>query len=59
MVYHKMPPELWMIVGEMLNRGIAERQDGSIDLVILHPVRYEIIIDCEGNITDIRECIIQ
>ena len=55
-----MPPELWIIVGEYLNRGIAEVPEiCSIDLIVLHPVRYEIMIDREGNITDIRECAVQ
>ena len=57
MIFQKLPPELWGLVEEFLNRTINEFED-SIELKFKHPIRYEIIFDRNGNIRDIRECFI-
>ena len=46
-----LPPEIWQIIAEILNRNITQVGD-SIELTLPHPVRYELIIDKEGNIVD-------
>ena len=50
-----LPPELWKIIEDILNRTIHECGD-SIELKFKHPIRYEIIFDRNGMIRDIREC---
>ena len=57
MIHHLLPIELWGIIAGLLNRVIVPKDD-SIELRLPHPVRYELIIDKEGRITDIRECTI-
>ena len=57
MIHHLLSVELWNIIAKMLNRIIVPKGD-SIDVILPHPVRYELIIDKEGRIVDIRECIL-
>ena len=55
MIYELLPPELWVLIGKLMNRLVVETED-SIELKLPHPVRYEIIFDRYGRIRDIREC---
>lgn len=57
MVYEMLPPELWRLIGEIMNR-IIEPVGDSIDLILPHPMRYEIIFNEHGQIREIRECAI-
>lgn len=57
MIHHLLPVELWNIIAGMLNRLILPKDD-SIELKLPHPVRYELIIDDDGRILDIRECVV-
>ena len=55
-LYHRLPPELWKVLGEFLNRNIVPTAEDSIVLVRPHPSYYEIMMDAEGNITEIKTC---
>ena len=57
MIFEKLPPEIWKIIEEILNRTINECGD-SIELKFKHPIRYEILFNRDGTIRDIRECFI-
>ena len=55
MVYDLLPPELWRLIGEIMNRVIEPTED-SIKVTLPHPMRYEIIFNERGEIREIREC---
>ena len=57
MVYELLPPELWRLIGELMNRVIEPTED-SIELMLPYPMRYEIIFNEHGEIREIRECAI-
>ena len=55
-LYHRLPPELWKVLGEFLNRNIVPTAEDSIVLVRPHPSYYQIMIDSDGKITEIKTC---
>ena len=56
-MYELLPPELWRLIGELMNRVIEPTED-SIELMLPYPMRYEIIFNEHGEIREIRECAI-
>ena len=58
-IYHRLPPELWSIVGDFINCTV-ENQDGSVKLT-RKPMQYYTIFFEQGTneISHIEECSVQ